>query len=351
METAIAKAQPSAIFDASTSEEILQEYLSGVYFRSVKTRDAYRANVRRFFSWVTETGRNLGTLQEKDIVAYVGFLAPKATLTKCAYITAIRNFYAWTERRGLYRNIASEISIKKEAEDGPRKQHLTGDKSAELVEYFRESGNKRDFAIVLLMLHSGLRTVEVSRLRVCDVKISGGLPCVMVWGKGRSRDRLEATPTSWEAYAAVMDYLDGAARRPDDFLFQNADHAGEAKLSRRIERVSGETGRDEAEVLEMEEYAITPKSISRICRKGLDAIGLTNKACGGVFTAHSLRHTAAVDLLQKSSAGLYGVQGILRHQKSTTTEIYLASIDREAKLKRLAGFMMEAHPGQIAMNN
>lgn len=320
MTSTITTTNASGLATGQAFQELLERFQDSVSFDSDRTEYAYMANLRRFFRWIDESGRGSHPLDESDIVSYKKSLAEKATLTQCAYITAVRRFFAWTEKRGFYRNIAEGVTVKKDQQDGPIKQHLTGDKSAQLLEYFRETGNKRDYAMILLMLHSGLRTVEVSRLRVSDIGIEGGYPCVKVWGKGRAKDRKETTPTTWEAYAAIQDYLSEGAHHPEDFVFRNTDHAGK----------------------ESEECGLTPKSISRICRKGLDAIGLTNEACGRSFSAHSLRHTAAVDLLC-SGAGLYDVQTVLRHRKSTTTEIYLRSLENEKKFNRAASCMLAAH--------
>jgi len=73
---------------------------------------------------------------------------------------------------------------------------------------------------------------------------------------------------------------------------------------------------------------LTTRSIRRIVKEGLRAIGLDNKE----FTAHSLRHSFA-SYLFKDGQRLEHIQGALRHTNPATTQIYLKGIEQEMRLK------------------
>lgn len=276
--------------------------------RADKTTEAYSHNLARFFSWVEATGRNLGELTDADIVAYKKGLEAegKSLLTINAYMVAIRRFYTWAERRKLYPNIAAGIEVRGRKAT-TQKQHLSDDKSAELRAYYQER-SLRDFAIVTLMLEAGLRTIEICRLRVEDMFIKNGSPRLRIWGKGH-KEADTIIPISWNAYGVINAYKSERNARQGEPLFMSQDHKNKG----------GE---------------LTPRSVSRICREGLDAIGLNEKE----FTAHSLRHTAAVHLLE-NGGGVYEVQQLLRHARSTTTEIYLRSMEEERKIERVSALI------------
>ena len=68
-------------------------------------------------------------------------------------------------------------------------------------------------------------------------------------------------------------------------------------------------------------------TVSKIAKQGLKSVGLDNKA----FTAHSLRHTTAVNIL-RAGGTLQQAQGTLRHEQITTTQIYTGVFEDEQRL-------------------
>jgi integrase/recombinase XerC/integrase/recombinase XerD len=72
---------------------------------------------------------------------------------------------------------------------------------------------------------------------------------------------------------------------------------------------------------------LTTRSISYIAKEGLKAIGLDERA----FTAHSLRHTTAVNIL-RAGGSLETAQFTLRHSNPATTQIYTATLNEERRL-------------------
>jgi site-specific recombinase XerD len=81
---------------------------------------------------------------------------------------------------------------------------------------------------------------------------------------------------------------------------------------------------------------MTTKAISSIVKKGLKAIGLDGKE----FTAHSLRHTTAVNIL-KAGGSIYSAQVTLRHSSPATTQIYTESIKEEQRLENPAEALID----------
>lgn len=304
-------ATPAQALAVNSYRELTTAFVSTLD-RSEKTTEAYGHNLARFFAWVEATGRNLAELSDADIVAYKKSLEAegKSLLTINAYMVAVRRFYTWAERRKLYPNIAAGIEVRGRKAT-TQKQHLSNDKSAELRAYC-QGRSLRDYAIISVMLEAGLRTIEICRLRVEDCFIKSGSPCLRIWGKGH-KEADTIRPITWEAYGIINAYKSERNAQKGEPLFTSNDHKNKG----------GE---------------LTTRSVSRICREALDAIGLNSAE----FSAHSLRHTAAVHLLE-NGGGLYEVQYLLRHARSTTTEIYLQSIEEDNKIRRAAELLNKVY--------
>lgn len=265
--------------------------------QDVKTtsRELYRRAVTFFFDWVASTGRDIPALTIADVIAYKEHLlsAGKSTLTVGGYINALRRFYGWAEANKLYPNIADGVRAPKRKQEF-KKQPLSVGKVGELLRYEAEQ-SPRDFAIINLMARTGLRCVEVTRANVGDVTYMGAdnTRVLLVQGKGRdAKDNFVILTDA--AYKPIAEYLrtrKGANDNDPLFLSESNHTANGGRLSTR--------------------------AVSGIAKKGLQSVGLDNKA----FTAHSLRHTVGTNIL-RAGGTLEQAQMTLRHANPATTQIY-----------------------------
>lgn len=267
------------------------------------SRQLYYRTLKLFFEWVDEKGRLLSELTRTDIIEYKEELFTKglSSLSVASYLTSLRKFYEWTESEKLYPNIVKGVKTPRRVQTF-KKQHLTEEKSGELLSHF-ESLSLRDFAIVNLILRTGLRTIEVVRADVGDITFKGGRRILRVWGKGHDTkdDFVVLTEKTYEPIKRYLDTRKGV--KSTEPLFSSDSN-----------RNSGER--------------LTTRTISGLCKGGLKAIGLD----GREFTAHSLRHTTAVTILKKGG-DLTQAQNVLRHTSPTTTQIYVESIKEELRLQ------------------
>lgn len=278
------------------------------YFVSVQdvkesSRSLYTRTLKLFFEWVEKQGKSIQDLSRTDILEYKDELFSKglSSLSVASYLTSLRKFYEWAESEKLYPNIAKGVKTPRRIQ-AFKKQHLTEDKSSELLNHF-ESMSLRDFAIVNLILRTGLRTIEVVRADVGDITFKGNQRILKIWGKGHDT-KDDFVVLTEKTYLPIKSYL--ATRKgakANEPLFASDSH-----------RNTGER--------------LTTRTISGLCKSGLKAIGLD----GREFTAHSLRHTTAVTIL-KSGGSLTDAQTLLRHTSPTTTQIYTESIKEELRLK------------------
>ncbi len=266
---------------------------------SPSTRRTYGRALARFTAWAQEKGIKDPT--RETILSYKRDLEERevSPFTVSAYMVAVRKYFQWLEAERIYPNIAAGIKGAKRAR-GFRKDPLTVSQVKDLLGGIDRGDlrGKRDYALLNLLIRTGLRTIEVARADVGDISQEGGEAVLWIQGKGReAKDEFVLlTPST---LGPINDYLQ-ERRRPEDTapLF--------ASLSDR-----NQGGR------------LSTRSISRIVKDRLGGVGLDS----GRLTAHSLRHTA-VTLSLIAGATLQEAQGLARHANISTTMIYAHNIDR-----------------------
>lgn len=276
----------------------VEAFLSECDIRA-NSKNVYRRGLLNFFKWVEQTGRVISELTRADILAFKEtLLQTHSNLTIAGYMVALRRFYEWTEGCKLYPNIARGIKSPKR-KNAYLKEHLRENQIHELLNYFE--GNTRDYAIVNLLLRTGLRCIEVTRLNIEDICYKGGQRILRVWGKGRD-ERDNFVVLTDKAYQPIKTYLDtrGNTTLKEPMFVSTSNRNQNGRL--------------------------TTRTISKICKEGFRAIGIDAHE----YTAHSLRHTTAVMLLKNGS--LADVQSVLRHASPATSQIYTKSIEVELRL-------------------
>lgn len=290
-------------------QNLLEAFLSGLDVKE-SSRKLYGRTLKQFFTWIERTGRNLSELTKADATEYKAYLENElklSPLTIGSYIVSLRKFYEWIENEGLYKNITRGIKTPQRSQ-AFEKQYLSEAKSRELLGHF-ESLSLRDYAIVNLMLRTGLRTIEVSRALVGDICFMGEQRVLKIWGKGKTeaekgKDYNFVVLTD-KAYLPIKNYLEATRKgaRGGEPLFTSISHQNQGKQ-------------------------LSTRTISGICKEGLRSIGLD----GREYTAHSLRHTTA-SLLLGNGQPLLAVQHVLRHASVNTTQRYTKQKEKELRLQ------------------
>lgn len=303
IQTITQKAAPAAVVlrNAPTTEVV------GYYVAQEDVKESskklYARTLRLFFEWVANEGKQVAQLTKADIVEYKNALFENglSSLSVASYLTSLRKFYEWAESEKLYPNIVKGVKTPRRTQ-AFKKQHLTEEKSAELLTHF-QSLSLRDYAIVNLILRTGLRTIEVVRADVGDITFKANRRILKVHGKGHD-EKDDFVVLTDKAYQPIADYLKTRKKAK----------ASEPLFTSDSNRNTGER--------------LTTRTISGLCKNGLKAVGLD----GREFTAHSLRHTTAVMIL-KNGGELTEAQAVLRHTSPATTQIYTESIKEELRLK------------------
>ena len=285
-----------------------------VGYQDVKesSRKLYAKTLSQFFLWVEKTGRDLSQMTRTDILEYVDSLKEEglSPLTIGSYLVAVRKFYEFAESEKVYPNIAQGVKSPKK-ENLYQKNYLHRDEIENLLSVYEEK-SLRDFAIVNLLVRTGLRTIEVVRANVGDIDIVNGKRVLYVWGKGHD-EKDDFVVLTDKTYLPIRRYLDSRKGvKPGEPLF------------------SSESRQNYGERL-------TTMTISTIAKNALREIGLDSHS----YTAHSLRHTTASMILEKGGT-LLDVKKVLRHTSVETSEIYTRMKEEEDRIQTPPEALLDA---------
>lgn len=321
--------------------------------RTEKTARSYVTNFRQFIAWLKYAA--IGNPERRDIITYRDWLtaehdaitlAPESAAgwryrtdhsgnplrisckpnTIAAYIRSVCQFFKWTAANGYYPDIAANIHAPKLRNDHHRKEALTAaevltiensiaQRAQERTQAAQEAQKdtagrlqrsteqgKRLYAMYLLAVNAGLRTVEISRANVKDLVTKSGQSWLYVWGKGHTEPD-QRKPLAPEVAAAVKEYLKSRSDRP----------TGNSPLFAATGNRSG--GK-----------RIATTTISTMLKRAMQAAGFDDER----ITAHSLRHTAGTNV-QELTGNIYATQLYMRHSNPATTEIYLHTETEQAE--------------------
>ena len=104
-----------------------------------KSRETYSWALMRYFDWLKETGRVLKGLTPADIVGYKSYLLSKklSPLTVGSYLSALRQFYSWTEQSLYYPNIARSVRAPR-SKKGFHKSALNTEQVIQMLDYLKQ---------------------------------------------------------------------------------------------------------------------------------------------------------------------------------------------------------------------
>jgi len=280
---------------------LIEDFLAAQDVRPI-SKEVYRKGMERFFSWISSNG-----IQQPDreaILRFKTFLIELnlAANTVNSYLVAVKRFFAYLEGKRLYPDIAKGVKGAKQPKVHLR-EALTISQVQEMLAAIDTSTirGKRDFSMINLMARTGLRTIEVIRADVEDIKQQGGEALLFVQGKGRD---------SKDDFVILTD----AALRPIRRYLK-----ARGSLDQKAPLFVSLSDRNKGQRL-------TTKTIREAVKNYLKKVNIDSpKLC-----AHSLRHFFATQAL-KAGSPLLQVKDAMRHASIETTQKYLHNLDRIEK--------------------
>lgn len=269
------------------------------------TWKGYENNLKVFFSWVRDNG--ITNPVREDIEEYAHYLASCGKYkagTQAAYLRTVKLLFSWLSIKCNCANIADHVKGAKVKSGIHKKDALQREDVpaiANTIDRSTEQG-KRLYVMFLLCISCALRTVEVSRANIEDIKTVGSITYLYVWGKGHDEpDAPVELPV--EVKTALDAYIAARTDKPTGKspLFVSTSNRSKGKR-------------------------INPKRISEMLKDLMRGAGYDSDR----LTAHSLRHTSATGAY-KATRSLYLTQQHARHVDPATTEIYLHAEEREER--------------------
>jgi site-specific recombinase XerD len=280
--------------DLNTTNKHLTDWLTYLdqQGKSSATIAAYRRALQHLMRWTEDTYqeafvtakviprdlRHWKTYQQKQEKA------SPATVNQ--RLTAVSRFFQWARKENLIKdNPTEDIHALRLAERKP--QALSDQNVRKLL---REAkSNKRDYALLELLIGTGLRVGEVLALQIEDINLNERSGIVIVrHGKGGS---YREVPLVLDVRKALTIYLEEEHPRPEN-------PAAPLWINRRGEALSHRSS-----VMRMLETYVR--------RSGLEAIN-----------PHMLRHTFATRYLKANPDDLRGLARLLGHSSLNTVMIY-----------------------------
>ena len=264
---------------------------------SAATRRGYRYDLLNFIDWYTHLNGappELVRLTEHDLITWRQHMMTQGGLKAASVnrrLEAGRRLLRWAEASGaVARNVALHVKSVRVV----RERRPLGLTAAEVHGLLRAAGEsshglaRRNYALVQLMLQTGLRVGEAAALRRGDVALRDRAGTVRVrHGKGLKEREVP---------------LNATARRA---LRQLLEHEPAAQSEAAVFRSGRNT-------------TMPVRSMQNVMTALVRRAGLTRSD----ITAHSLRHTFALAWLRQHPGQLIELSQLLGHESLDTTAVY-----------------------------
>lgn len=275
---------------------ILDDFISNLDAKP-KTKETYVKGVKVFINWCDEN--DITEVTHATLIRYKEDLSEtKKPNTLSMYVTALKKLYKYLETKGI-KNIASDLKGGKHKRNYS-KDPLTLDQAKDLLNSIDRTTNegKRNYALIHLLLTTGLRTIEIERANIEDIRNIGNVSVLFIQGKGHD-DKDEYVKLTYETLKAINEYLATRTNKDNkDPLFTSLS-----------DRTYGKR--------------LKTRSIRDIVKKAFKNIGIDSDK----ITTHSLRHTA-ITLTLLGGSTIQEAQQLARHSNINTTMIYAHNLER-----------------------
>jgi site-specific recombinase XerD len=285
-------------------QQIFLKALAGNNF-SLQSVRAYSADITQFLEFL-KSGRvdwnNPKKLQRLDIVEFMNWLAgiKRTGTTRARKMASIRHFLKFLKENDVIAGNPAETIPRVRKEEKDPAVLFKNEYKALL---FEAQGNRRDYAILLTFLKSGIRESELAALQIDDVDFLHNELRVRE-GKGKKERTIPLMP----------------------------------ELKRALERYVGEREQQE-NIVDVETFflarngtSLNPSSIRKLVKKYYTKAGVRKSG------VHTLRHTFSAHNVNNGMT-IADLQKVLGHKKKETTLKYIHVVNtslRETMLKTQA---------------
>ncbi|OPY56653.1 MAG: Tyrosine recombinase XerC [Pelotomaculum sp. PtaU1.Bin035] len=289
---------PISVMVSERADDCITEFIRSLSENedlNQKTLREYASDLRNLAHWFEETwsSHSEGSIcfqpseiTTPTIVQYREYLQKIRCLKPATVnrrLNTLKRYFEWALRQDLVAiDFSKPVKLISEEKTSPRR--MTDKEEAVLMAAVEKNGSIRDRTLLLVMLHTGLRSMEVCNLTVKDVAIGKRSGTITVRAGKRNKQR--EVPLNSTARASLEPYL---ATLPDtcEYLFPSEKTGGR----------------------------LNERALRHIIEKYTRLAGLNG------FSAHDLRHRFGYVMSEKTP--LHRLAQIMGHDSLNTTMVYV----------------------------
>src|SRR4051812_41956245 len=183
--------------------------------KSPRTIEGYLTTQAQFTAWCRETGRPTDPTEQKraDVEEFVGMLlATKARGTAALRFRNLRAWFNWLVDEGEI-DISPMVGLRQPKVQEKVVPIVSDEDLTKLLDTCRTDKTvigRRDYAIMRILVSTGMRRGELAALQLADVDLDGGVLIVRKSKTGRGR----IVPLGPKAVSALDRYMRARARHP-----------------------------------------------------------------------------------------------------------------------------------------
>lgn len=225
--------------------QVLLDILISKFLNSVKlkmsSKATYNSQLRSFALWFKR--QKISQPDEQSIISFCSYLKHDkncSDLTVKGYLTALKSFFSWVNVANSYPDIARNVHVP-EYTYKPRKTSLTSNQVKILLDSIdcATLEGKRDFALINLMIGTGLRCIEIKNLVRGDIADCCGLQVLWIRAKEVNGEG-ENMYIPDNVFKPIKNYLEARESTSDtDYLFisHSKKNFGQPLTVRSISRI------------------------------------------------------------------------------------------------------------------
>jgi site-specific recombinase XerD len=298
-------------------EEVLPRWLEELQAsdRAKGTIRRYRSAVEGFLAWYEHCEQRplaFSTLTPIALVGYRNYIQRtqhRATSTVNGQISALRAFCAWlTEERYLEVNLAKRLKLVGRQEASSREGLNDTQVNAILRQAQASRDSLRNYAIIQVLLQTGIRLDECSQLTLADLEVGERSGRITIrQGKG---NKARVVSLNASARSALAEYM-----------------ASRLNCEPTVKAVARSWPRHSSDDPSIPLWQSQKKgSLTTSAMRQMIDILVRDAAARGLVpaqtSAHTLRHTFARNYLAEHPGDIVGLASLLGHTSLDTTRIY-----------------------------
>lgn len=304
------------------SDTLIDAFIQSRFAASENTNKTYRNSLRQLVKYFA--ANRITEPSEDAINSFINNLraAKKSDSTLRLYTTTTKLYFAWLERRGVCKNCAADVRLSIKKSPTHKKRALTNEQAKSLLKAVIGDSliARRDRCIIALALQTGVRTVEISRANVGDLRDDGcGGFFFGVTGKGRTAADAEVRIAPQVA-DMIRSYLELRGNvGADEPLFIS-------------------TSRNNSWTKNKYGVRLSEQSVGKLIKREMINVGIRSKDKNKDdkrITPHSTRHYAITQAL-RNKIDIRDVSQMARHSSLSITLIYAHDISVENRRAELS---------------